>query len=307
MKTKKSTGPLVSVVIPCYNHAAYVLESIQSVIDQDYENIELIIIDDGSKDDSIEKIQQLSELCKQRFVRFEFRHRENKGLSATLNEAIAWCEGEYYSAIASDDMMIREKTSIQVKYLNNNPGCAGVFGGMIVLNEMGETVRSVSVAPAQYDFGKIFLMQHNLPAPTQMVRLQEIRKSGGYRNDLAIEDWYMWLAITSRGGRLDNAGVVLAKYRRHAGNLSKQLLIMELARKKIIELYASHDLYEKANANALIMSAIDIQLIDKTNSLYKFFAGLRMSPSQVFQARVARYMVKLLMPRVIFNNFFITR
>jgi alpha-1,3-rhamnosyltransferase len=296
MKTKPLTGPLVSVVIPCYNHAAYVQESIQSVVVQDYENIELIIIDDGSKDDSVEKIQQLSELCKQRFVRFEFRHRENKGLSATLNEAIAWCEGEYYSAIASDDMMIPKKTSIQVKYLNNNPGCSGVFGGMIVLNETGEIIRSVSVAPAQYDFDQIFLMRHNLPAPTQMVRIQEIRKAGGYRNDLAIEDWYMWLAITSRGGRLDNAGVILAKYRRHEGNLSKQLMIMELARKKIIDIYVSHHLYKKADANMLIMAAIDRQRYGKMESLFVMIKSMKSSPLEVFQIRVFKYLIKMLLP-----------
>ena len=82
---------------------------------------------------------------------------------------------------------------------------------------------------------------------------------------------------------------------------------MEPARKKIIEMYASHDLYEKANANALIMSAIDMQLIDKISSLRKLIAGLKINPSQVFQVRVAKYVVKLLMPRVIFNTFFLAR
>ena len=81
--------PLVSIAIPSYNHEIYVQECIRSVIDQDYRNIELIIIDDGSTDNSVEKIEELIPLCKKRFVRFEFLCRENKGLSATLNEAIA--------------------------------------------------------------------------------------------------------------------------------------------------------------------------------------------------------------------------
>lgn len=304
MKTKKFTGPLVSVVIPCYNHGIYVQESIQSVINQDYENIELIVIDDGSKDNSIEKIKELSECCKERFVRFEFRHRKNKGLSATLNEAITWSKGVYYSAIASDDIMIREKTSIQVKYLNTNPECAGVFGGIIILNEAGKVLRSRSAALAQYDFKKIFLMQHNLPAPTQMLRLEEIKKTGGYRIDLAIEDWYMWLAITSQGGRLDNMGIILAKYRRHTENLSKNMKIMESARAVIINIYADHFLYRRARANTLIMAAIDIQLTNKIISLYKLVIGLKISPLEVFDARVLRYFIKLLMPKFILKNFF---
>ncbi len=105
MKMNKQK-PLVSVVIPCYNHENFVQDSIQSVIDQTYQNIELIIIDDGSKDGSVEKIQEMIPACQERFVRFEFRHRPNKGLSATLNEALEWCEGEYYSPIASDDIIL---------------------------------------------------------------------------------------------------------------------------------------------------------------------------------------------------------
>lgn len=81
--------PLVSVVIPCYNHENYVQECIKSAIEQDYENIELIIIDDGSKDESVNKIQELVPGCEKRFCRFEFRTRPNKGLCKTLNEALA--------------------------------------------------------------------------------------------------------------------------------------------------------------------------------------------------------------------------
>ena len=98
----QSNQPLVSVVIPCYNHESFVQDSIQSVIDQTYQNIELIIIDDGSKDGSVEKIKEMIPACQERFIRFEFRHRPNKGLSATLNEALEWCEGEFFSPLASD-------------------------------------------------------------------------------------------------------------------------------------------------------------------------------------------------------------
>ena len=95
---KENNQPLVSVVIPCYNHEQFVQDSIQSVIDQTYRNIELIIIDDGSKDGSVEKIQEMVDICEQRFTRFEFRSRPNKGLSSTLNEALEWCKGKYFSA-----------------------------------------------------------------------------------------------------------------------------------------------------------------------------------------------------------------
>ena len=117
---KMHKQPLVSVVIPCYNHENFVQDCIKSVIDQTYENIELIIIDDGSKDGSVQKIQEMSAACQKRFTRFEFRYRPNKGLSETLNEALEWCEGLYLSPIASDDQMLKQKIQLQVNFLEKN-------------------------------------------------------------------------------------------------------------------------------------------------------------------------------------------
>ncbi len=87
--------PLVSMVIPAYNHSAYIRQSIAAIIDQDYPNIELIIIDDGSEDDTVQRIEAEIPACVARFVRFEFRTRPNKGLTKTMNEAVEWAEGEY--------------------------------------------------------------------------------------------------------------------------------------------------------------------------------------------------------------------
>ena len=90
--------PLVTAVIPVYNHEKYVVESIRSILNQTYQNIELIVINDGSKDRSHQMILPLVEECRQRFVRFEYINRENIGLTATLNQALAWATGDYLSA-----------------------------------------------------------------------------------------------------------------------------------------------------------------------------------------------------------------
>jgi alpha-1,3-rhamnosyltransferase len=97
---------LVSVIIPSYNHALYIEECITSVINQDYKLIELIIIDDGSTDISVDKINLLVDVCKNRFLRFKFIARENRGLAQTLNEGLQWCEGEYIQCLASDDLIL---------------------------------------------------------------------------------------------------------------------------------------------------------------------------------------------------------
>lgn len=113
-------NPLVTIVIPSYNHSKYVINSIQSIIDQDYDNIELLVIDDGSTDNSVEVISNFIECNKisDRFYRFKFIHRENKGLCATLNEGLKWSNGLYFSPFASDDIALPYKISYLVeKYI----------------------------------------------------------------------------------------------------------------------------------------------------------------------------------------------
>lgn len=100
---------LVSVLLPSYNHEDYIEKSIISVIEQDYKHIELIVIDDGSKDSSPEIISKLSKK-----YNFKFIHRENKGLIKTLNELILISNGKYLALYSSDDYWHKSKISEQV-------------------------------------------------------------------------------------------------------------------------------------------------------------------------------------------------
>ena len=98
------TKNLISVIIPAYNHENYIQETIKSIINQTYQNIELIILDDGSKDKTWEKIQELKEKCEKRFVRIHFETKENEGTCKTLNKLISLSKGEFIYLIASDDI-----------------------------------------------------------------------------------------------------------------------------------------------------------------------------------------------------------
>ena len=212
--------PLVSVVIPCYNHEDFVQASIQSVINQTYENIELIIIDDGSKDGSIAKIEEMTKLCEQRFVNFEFRSRPNKGLSATLNEAIEWCQGEYYSGIASDDVILSHKLKVQVEFLNSHHNVLAVFGGVQHIDENDKIIATSLSKSRYYDFKRIIMHKFDLPAVTQLIRLQALKETGGYDSSIILEDWYMWLKLTKHGS-IYYMSEIFALYRQHDNNISK--------------------------------------------------------------------------------------
>ncbi|HEH9408228.1 TPA: glycosyltransferase [Aeromonas salmonicida] len=290
-------SPLVSIVIPSYNHDKYIKDCIKGIIEQDYEKIELLIIDDGSTDNSMNKIKELEDSCKKRFVRFEFRTRPNKGLCATLNEAIKWCKGDFYSAIASDDIMLSHKTSRQVEHLMKNPTCDAVFGGANIIDDMGNVVRTKMSKRGSFKFEDIFLMRHSLSAPTQMIRLIALRNAGQYPSGIYIEDWYMWLKLTSLGSRVDDLGEIVVNYRRHETNISLNLERMNAARTELIELYNMHPLYRKAKATIALSSAMDIQPFSKIKSIRYIIISLSETLTILFDKRFYRFFVKMFIPK----------
>ena len=299
----QSSQPLVSVVIPCYNHEQFVQDSIQSVIDQTYKNIELIIIDDGSQDNSVEKIQEMIEACRERFVRFKFRYRANIGLSATLNEALEWCEGKYFSPIASDDQLLPEKTKIQVEYLQRNYESNGVFGEIELINLKRSKIKKTRNAHKYY-FDEIFLHTHNLPTPTQMFRLNEILKIGGFRDGFLLEDWYINLKLTEGGKSLDYIPCYLAKYRRHENNMSSRHDLLHQGRLDIIELYKSNELYLYAKSKAYLVTANSMQLSNKRKSLIYFYKSVKIFPYILKSKNIFGYVFKSAIPYKFLRKYY---
>lgn len=283
-----NSNPLVSVVIPCYNHENFVQDSIQSVIDQTYDNIELIVIDDGSSDNSVSKIREMITVCEQRFIRFEFRNRANVGLSATLNEALEWCTGEFYSLIASDDTMIKEKTNIQVNFLKNNKNFVAVFGGMNLINEKNKILESRVGIFRLYDFEEILLHKHDIPAPTQMIRLETIKKVGGYNPEIFIEDWYMWLKI-SKIGKLCVLPIVLSNYRSHNNNSSKNTLKINDGRIKVLREFQKEESYTNAINNVYWINTYDLLKFNRYLGLKSFLLLFFNAPTFTVKKVIAKF------------------
>jgi len=114
-------APLVSVITPCYNHEKYVKEAIESVIQQTYENIELIIINDGSANNSHRAILEMANTCEGRFKRFEYINKENEGVTKALNVGIDLSNGKYVSFLASDDIIDERTIEILAEILLTLP------------------------------------------------------------------------------------------------------------------------------------------------------------------------------------------
>ena len=237
--------PLVTVIIASYNHSPYIEQSIQSVLDQTYPNIELLVIDDGSPDDSVERIQRL-----QQAHGFDFRVQQNQGLTNTLNGAIARAKGSLIVPFGSDDIMMPDRIAVQVGYMDGKPE-VGICAGNIELidadgNLFPEKRQRRDVPFRRLDFEDMFLERKPYPpAPTLMIRREALDKVGGFDPQIRLEDLYIELKITHAGYFIDGLNVVMARYRKHATNSYKNHRFMIDSILKTYALFSDHPLYDE--------------------------------------------------------------
>ncbi len=111
------TDPLVSVLIPCYNTERYIGETLESVLSQTWRNIEVIVVNDGSKDDSVSEIERF------RSSRIQLYHQENRGQTAALNSCLKYTKGEFIQYLDADDLISKDKIALQVTRLAESLDC----------------------------------------------------------------------------------------------------------------------------------------------------------------------------------------
>lgn len=215
--------PLVTVIIASYNHGQYIEESIRSVLNQTYKNIELLVIDDGSSDDSVERISAL-----QKEHGFYFKVQKNQGLSSTLNDAISVSKGRFIAPFGSDDVMLAERIALQVAHMATAPDAGICAGNIEKINAQGQVKERQRVRPARrLNFDDMFLAtQPGPPAPTLLFRREALEKVGGFDPKIRLEDLYIALKITRAGYFIDVLQPVLAQYRTHDTNTYKNLRFM---------------------------------------------------------------------------------
>jgi glycosyltransferase involved in cell wall biosynthesis len=210
--------PLVTVFVGCYNQSRFVEECLDSVKGQTYPNLQVIIFDDCSKDNSVAVIDNW---LKRHRLDWQFiQHNRNIGICASLNEVLRLARGKYISMVAADDVWQPDKTSRQVEMMSRMPEDIGVlYSDAFQIDENGEmspqmfieSHRKFVVPPEGFLFD--VLWEGNfIPAMTTLIRRDCFTKVGNYDEDLCFEDWDMWMRI-SRIFRFAYDNNARAKYR----------------------------------------------------------------------------------------------
>ena len=209
-------NPLVSVIMPVHNAEAFLGNAIQSVIDQDHKDWELIVVDDASSDESLKKVEKYR--CDDRIMVIPLEH--NSGSPAKpRNVGVELASGRYIAFIDADDLWLKDKLQKQISLMQSE-GARICCCSYQVVDEQGETVGHFHV-PKKADFSD--MLRHNtIGCLTAVYDCNQIGKR--YFPECGHEDYALWLDILSEGGYVLGVQETLAQYRVRAGSVSSNKL-----------------------------------------------------------------------------------
>ena len=216
MKINEKTR--VSVIIPCYNRQDFIKETIDSVINQTYVNIEIIAVDDGSSDGT----RSIIDTYRNQITILEHPGRINKGQSAAINLGLKHCTGEYVAILDSDDVFCPEKIEKQVRILDSMPEIGIVYGNGFYINERSEKLYEIfpdSHKETNDPVRMLLECYFNIPS-NSLVRKSVYDRTGGYDESMrSSQDHDMGIRImeVTRAYYIND---ILWYYRRHGDSQS---------------------------------------------------------------------------------------
>ncbi|CEI73874.1 glycosyltransferase family 2 protein [Romboutsia hominis] len=205
---------LVSIITPMYNSGKFIRNTIESVLNQTYEDWEMIIVDDCSKDESPEIVKSYTK--KDERIKY-IRVSENKGVSNARNVALKNASGRYIAFLDSDDIWETTKLEKQIRFMKEK-NCAISFTSYELINEENQKLNKVVRVPKSVDY-KTLLKGNVLGCLTVVIDKSKLNfdiKMSGVRH----EDYVLWLSILKRGYIAYGLDEVLAQYRKSLTSLS---------------------------------------------------------------------------------------
>ena len=205
---------LVSIILPTFNRAQWIEQSVKSALDQSYSNIELIVVDDGSTDDTRMILSRIDD------PRLRYRYQENRGRSNARNHALLMAKGVYIAFLDSDDLYMPEKIGKQVAFLKKNPGTGMVYTSAYCVDEKNNKINYEYVATKSgFIYKQIaFFKPITITLPTVMTYRDVMNSVGGFDEEMyRFEDTDMWRRI-SKEYRVDAMPDYTCLLRTHGDN-----------------------------------------------------------------------------------------
>lgn len=221
-------APLISFVIPCYNHEAFIYQTLDSIRDDLHSNKEILLLDDGSTDNSVLEVKRWFRDNPQ--VSFQLFEQKNTGIVPAINKLVGWSKGDYIRLFSSDDINIPDSTSKLLAAIAQDGKYEAAFGDAAVVNEDGAIVCTSAIQfqkknrkMYRKDLGRALIMEWGVSGPCILYsRKGYFDVLGGYNETLAIEDWFSYLKFHSMGKiRFIEENVV--NYRIHRNNSSRTI------------------------------------------------------------------------------------
>ncbi len=216
--------PFVSIIVISYNHSRFIKENLDSIKAQTYSNIELIVGDDASQDNSVKVFEEWLH-DNDYTAAFKNYHEVNTGLATMLNECIEKANGKYLKLIAADDFLHPESIEKCVAKLEEEgEECGMVFTDTYSVDDNGDLLPAIGDydaigALSSEDLKELLLQGNQIAALTTMIRKKVLLETGGYDNKFIVEDYYRWLKISQKYN-ISYVAEKLAYYRQHGHNIS---------------------------------------------------------------------------------------
>ncbi len=215
--------PEISVIIPSHNHAQFIERTLHSVFSQTFLPKKLIVIDDGSKDESVEIIKIVLKNCP---FENELIARENRGLCATLNKGFAKTDGEYFAYIGSDDLWLPEFLAESIALLEKRPNAVLSFGHSFVIDENDKVFDRTDNWTEFADGDPLpFLLRGKIFSSPSVVYRRSYLEKFEWNEQSKLEDYEMYLKL-STVGEFARSDKILSAWRQHQSNTSGQFTKM---------------------------------------------------------------------------------
>jgi len=219
-----NSQPLVSVIIPTYNHATYIGKAIDSVLQQTYEHLEIIIIDNYSDDNTEQIVNSIKDL------RIQYWKFHNNGvIAASRNYGVKQSKGEFISFLDSDDIWESEKLHLQVPHLFRNNDISCVASNYYIIGKSPLWRNRLNFNNKLYKdyYYQDLILENSVVNSSAVIKREIFDRVGGLDEDpqyFAFEDWDLWLQCC-RHGKLRIISTPVVGYRIHSGNAKNKLEI----------------------------------------------------------------------------------